>query len=111
MGFKMDEDTFEIEITRGDSGHELVTVRLNGNVYEMQEGDEIHFGVKEDYDDKVCLFTKTYKTNPFILAIEPADTKPLDFGKYHYDMQIVFANGFTRTFIEKKLFRITEEVV
>lgn len=111
MGFDWNKTTGQITLTRGDSMHKLCTLKFDGEVYEMQPGDKIQFGVKADFDDKVCLITKTYTENPFILRIEPEDTKALDFGTYHYDLQIVAANGFTHTFYEKKKLKLTEEVV
>ena len=112
MSFYMDDKTGNIVITRGDTGHKLIRLRVlaTGETYEMQAGDEIHFGVKRDYNDAECAIAKTYTTNPFILAIDPDDTTDLDFGQYHYDMEFVAANGYTRTFMEKKKFKITEEV-
>lgn len=110
MGFEMDEVTKNIRITRGDTGRKLCTLKMDKVPYEMQEGDEIHFGVKADYEDDECLIAKTYTQNPFILSIEPPDTKPLEFGTYRFDLEFVAANGFTRTFAEKKKFKVTEEV-
>lgn len=111
MGFDFNGTTGQITMTRGDSMHKLCTLKFDGEVYEMQPGDEIHFGVKADYDDKVCLIRKEYTENPFILKIDPKDTKNLDFGTYYYDLQIVTASGFTYTFYEKKKLKLTEEVV
>lgn len=112
MSFSMDEKTGSITITRGDSGHKLIRLRVlsTGNTYEMQTGDEIHFGMKKDYRDSECLISKTYTENPFVLTIDPKDTENCDFGMHHYDMELVTANGYTRTFMEKKKFKITEEV-
>ena len=112
MSFTMDKTTGNITITRGDSGSMRIRLRLiaTGETYEMQPGDEIHFGVKRGYEDAECSIAKTYTTNPFVLSILPEDTTDLDFGKYVYDMEFVAANGYTRTFLEKKKFKITEEV-
>ena len=111
MGFDWNKTTGQITLTRGDSFRSLCTLRMDGEVYEMEEGDKIQFGIKADYDDKVCLVTKTYTENPFILRIDPDDTKRLDFGTYYYDMQFVSKDGFTHTFYEKKKFKLSEEVV
>ena len=110
MGFSMDKITKNISITRGDTGRELCTLRMDREVYEMQEGDEIHFGVKAKYTDTDRLISKVYTENPFVLQIEPEDTKSLKFGTYVYDMEFVAANGYTHTFAEKKQFIVTEEV-
>ena len=111
MGFAINPATKQMTITRGDSGALLFTLKMDGAPYEMQEGDKIQFGVKQYYEDAECLIEKEYTENPFALCLVPGDTKDLEFGSYKYDMQFVAANGFTRTFLEKKTFRITEEVV
>ncbi len=102
--------TKRMMITRGDSGRAKFVLKMNGEVYEMNAGDQINFGVKRAYTDTECLIEKTYTENPFILAVEPEDTKPLDFGNYVWDMQLVTVDGFTKTLIAKKDFTITEEV-
>lgn len=103
--------TKQIKITRGDSGSKEITFRIDDEFYEMQEGDQVNFGVKKNYEDPECLIKKTYTENPFILQLDPQDTKPLDFGDYVWDMQFVAANGYTETFVKKKVFTVTEEVV
>lgn len=103
--------TKQIIITRGDSGSKEGIFFVRGEAYEMREGDRIDFGVKRNYTDRECLIQKTFTTNPFILALDPEDTKNLDFGDYVWDMQFVAANGYTETFVKKKTFTVTEEVV
>lgn len=103
--------TGQITMTRGDSFHRKCTLRFDEEVYQMKEGDKIQFGIKAAYEDKACLVKKTYTENPFILKIDPEDTKNLDFGTYYYDFQIVAANGYTDTFYPKKKLKLTEEVV
>ena len=110
MGF-MNRATKQITITRGDSGRAKILLRMDGEVYEMNDGDQINFGVKKKYSDTECLVEKTYTENPFVLAIDPEDTKPLDFGSYVWDLQLVTADGYTKTLIAKKDFKVTEEVV
>lgn len=114
MGFDWSKTTGQMTLTRGDSGHALCRLwvdKEHKQLYQMQEGDKIEFGIKADYDDKACLVRKVYTENPFVLKIDPMDTTRLDFGTYYYDIQIVAANGFTRTFYEKKKLKLTEEVV
>ena len=100
-----------ITMTRGDTGRELITLKMDGEVYDMQEGDKIQFGIKAGYGDTECLIRKEYTENPFILNIEPEDTKSLDFGTYYWDMQFVSANGYVRTFADKRRLNLNEEVV
>ena len=106
----MDEKTGKIVMTRGDTERALITLKMDGEIYDMKSGDEIHFGVKANYRDAACLIRKTYTDNPFILSIEPEDTQNLDFGNYVYDMEIVMENGYTFTFANKKKLKLTEEV-
>lgn len=102
-----------IAITRGD------TLRLkleiineeSGELYIPSDGDIVEFGVKAKYAEEECLIKKVIPNDTLILHIAPEDTKPLNFGSYVYDCQVTFANGDVKTFISKKKFKITEEVV
>lgn len=109
--FEIDEQTQNIRITRGDSGLAESELYMDGVLYEMQEGDTISLGVKADYDDVECIFQKDVHENPAVFEFIPSDTKNLEFGTYYYDVQFVAANGFTVTYLEKKKFKVTEEVV
>ena len=110
--FEIDEKTQNIRITRGDSGIAESELYMDGVLYEMQEGDVISLGVKADYEDAECIFRKDVHENPAVFEFVPSDTKELEFGTYYYDMQFVRgSDGFTVTFIEKKRFKVTEEVV
>lgn len=109
--FEIDEQTQNIRITRGDSGLAESELYMDDVLYEMQEGDTISLGVKADYDDAECIFQKDAHENPAVFEFIPSDTKNLEFGTYYYDVQFVAANGFTVTYIEKKNFKVTEEVV
>lgn len=111
MGMRFYPATNQIIITRGDSGSKQILVRMDGDPLLMSPGDKIDFGVKKNYADNQCLIKKTYTENPFILTFDPEDTKSLPFGDYVWDMQYVAANGYTDTFVAKKTFTITEEVV
>lgn len=107
----INKGTKRIMITRGDSGRARFVLYMDGEVYEMNEGDQINFGVKADYEDADCLITKTYTENPFTLRLDPEDTKALPFGNYVWDLQFVSTDGYTKTVIAKKDFVVTEEVV
>lgn len=100
-----------ITMTRGDTLK--LTVNLmdaSGAPYIPQEGDAMRFACKKDYSDTEVLIEKDIPMDTMLLHLEPSDTKPLDFGDYVYDMQITFANGDVDTFIDKAIFRLTEEV-
>ena len=107
----INRSTKKITITRGDSGRVGFRIRMGGILYEMNEGDRFCFGVKRSYADTECLIEKEYTENPFILAIDPEDTKPLGFGSYVWDLQFISTDGYVKTLIAKKDFVITEEVV
>lgn len=109
MSFVID-DNKNIVLTRGDSALFSVTLKMDGQVYEMQEGDRIDFGVKSDYEDLECCIYKTSSENPAVFELTPEDTGVLDFGNYKYDVQFVAANGFTYTFIAKRRFKVDKEV-
>lgn len=109
MSFSID-DNKNITLTRGDSALFSVTLKMDGELYEMQEGDRIDFGVKSDYEDTECVVYKTSAENPATFQIDPDDTSDLEFGNYKYDVQFVASNGFTNTFIVKRRFKLDKEV-
>lgn len=109
MSFVIDKNK-KIFLTRGDSAIFSVTLYMDDEIYDMQTGDRIDFGVKEDVDDTECVVHKTSSTNPAVFEILPADTSGLEFGTYKYDVQFVAANGFTQTFIGPNSFKIMKEV-
>ena len=43
--------TKEIRMTRGDTEQHELALKMDGEVYEMEEGDQINFGVKKSYED------------------------------------------------------------
>ena len=120
MANDYNKNTRQITLTRGDSFVREVTLKTeDGSVLDIGDSGLIQFGVKEDPEDDACLIKKTYRTNPFILNLEPDDTKGLESGKYCYDAQVVFENGYTETFTDriddgkviKAVFKIAPEVV
>ena len=38
-------------MTRGDTEQHELALKMDGEVYEMEEGDQINFGVKKSYED------------------------------------------------------------
>lgn len=99
-----------MEIVRGDTGKVKLTFKFDGIPYEMEEGDVINFAVKQSAKSNTALIEKEYTENPFILHLNPSDTKPLDYGTYVWDIQLVRANGDTYTGVKVKPFVVTEEV-
>lgn len=97
----------KMRIVRGDTGEFNVEIfNRDGSLYELQEGDEVVFTVKNKAMEGVDLIRKL---GPYI-RINPADTSRLSFGKYQYDVQVQFADGTVDTIIPKNIFEVMEEV-
>ena len=114
---KVNEETMDITITRGDTGKVLVEVKVDDEHYDPQPGDIVRFSVKKNvftgkeykkYIDPEPLIEKIVPNDTLVLEIEPGDTKPLDFGLYAYNLELIWADGTVDTFIKAK-FRVTEE--
>ncbi len=99
-----------ISLTRGDSMHVTVSILQNGEPYIPQEGDSIRFALKKDFDDEEPLVYRNIPIDTLQLILLPEDTKPLEFGKYWYDVELTKADGTVDTFIGPERFNITEEV-
>lgn len=108
----------KITMTRGDTLRVKIGVNLDGETYVPVEGDHFRFAVKHEtmnrdkseYTDSEPLILKDIPWNTMILQLDPEDTKPLGFGRYDYDIQVVFEeDGTTATFISDK-FILTKEV-
>lgn len=104
-------DKFGIEATKGDTIiFPFVVVNNDKSVYQVQSGDIINFGLKKNYDDAECLIEKTIDNTTLTLVLEHEDTKILEVGAYHYDIQITKAeNNEVHTFISG-IINITNEV-
>ena len=102
--------------TKGDSL--LLYVRMDiknreGDViddYKPQEGDKVRFALKKRYTDPAPLLLVDIPNDTQLLKLEPEDTKDLEVGKYVYDCEITFSDGFVDTFIKEAPFNITPEV-
>lgn len=102
-----------VSLTRGDTARLTATPTIGEGEekqpYTVQEDDVLVFTLKKNYGDPEPLIEKRI-TGSTTFYFESKDTKPLDFGKYKYDVEIIFPNGENYTFIDKKDFIITEEV-
>ncbi len=111
-------DGTDITLTRGDTLRVKVSIILDGEEYSPQAGDVVRFALKHrtlnkdktDYSDTEPLILKTIPNDTLILTLDSADTKPLGFGTYVYDVEITFNDGTVSTFITKSTFKLTEEV-
>lgn len=117
MSYKVDGTT--ITLTRGDTFTTIITIKYkDGTVYTPQEGDEISFALKnskmtagnKSFVDREPLISKIIPINTMVLELVPNDTKNLEFGKYKYDIQIIFGNGQVSTFISNADLILTPEV-
>ena len=101
-----------ITMTRGDSLVVFLDLKnSDGTTYEPTDGDYIRFAMKRSFDDSVPpMLVKEIPTDTMKLILDPADTKQLTYGQYHYDIQITTADGLVDTFIDRAVLIITEEV-
>lgn len=100
-----------ITMTRGDTARVQVSIQNpDGTEYKPTRGDSVRFAMKESYDDAEPLLLKRIPIGTMELVIDPADTKPLDFGKYVYDIELTQADGTVNTFITKASLVLEEEV-
>lgn len=100
-----------IEMTRGDTLRVYLTLKdCNGDEYVPEAGDSIRFAMKKRYNDATPLILKQIPTDTLVLELAPADTKPLSYAEYVYDIEMTYANGDVDTFIDRAKFKITEEV-
>ena len=100
----------KIHLTRGDSLRVTVNITQDGEPYTPVEGDSVRFALKKNFDDTEPLVIRDIPTDTLQLVLVPEDTKPLDFGKYWYDVELTKNDGTVDTFIGPERFYITEEV-
>lgn len=99
-----------IELTRGDAGYiDFVPVNADGTEYIIGSGDKVYFRLQADsVITKECLAEvgSSFAT----LALAPADTIPLEFGKYPYEVELVTADNEPFTFIAGSYFTVSLEI-
>ena len=111
--FTINPITNDISLTRGDTM--TMKIRLtdaNGDLYIPGAGDVIRFAVKKDYSDPAPLISRNavIDGSDITITVPPGDTANLKFGIYKYDIQLTTGGGVVDTFVERAIFRITEEV-
>ena len=100
-----------ITLTRGDTLKIQISIfKPDGDPYIPEPEDVIRFAMKKNYDDPNPLILKIIPNDTLILTLDTQDTKPLEFGKYVYDIQLTNGSGEVDTFITKAQFILTEEV-
>lgn len=99
-----------IRLTRGDDavfGFSLYDP--DGNVMELEEGDEVMLTIKESTSKRKALL-KVPLGDDGQFHISSVDTSDWDFGSYVYDVQVTFADGSICTVIPPSKIEIKEEV-
>lgn len=111
MGYRIEDDQ-RIIMTRGDTAKITVGIKYKDSeeYYQPIDGEIVRFSVKKYLSDKQPAIEKDVPINLMILQLDPEDTKPLPFGYYHYDFQLIRRNGEVVTFIEDKVLELTGEV-
>lgn len=100
----------EVFLTRGDSADlEVIIYDLEGNVYELQEGDQLVFTLKYNCITEDILIQKDISSDSTIHML-PNDTVTLYYGPYWFDVQLTKADGDVYTVIDPHKFNITKEV-
>ena len=88
-----------IKLTRGDTAYIEITIYTpTGEVYELQDGDTLQFCIREfpkKQNNRPPLLNKTF--NNRTVKILPNDTNALKYGRYYYDVSLIFANGDINT--------------
>lgn len=104
-------DNFGIQATKGDTIiMPFVVTNNDGSIYQVKNDDVINFGMKKNYEDAECIIEKIIDNSTLKLVLEHADTKNLEVGSYHYDIQITEAeDNIVHTFING-IINITNEV-
>lgn len=86
----------------------------NGQLLDI-DFDEIYFTVKRNFSDRTFLFQKRLgagtiekiETGKYTFTIEPNDTDYLSFGKYVFDIELLYENEIKKTFTG--ILTLTEE--
>ena len=100
----------EVILTRGDNADLIVTIKdMSGNVYELQEGDELVFTLKNNCVTQTILIQKDITADSTI-HILPEDTSGLNYGKYLFDVQLTTAEDKVYTVIPPTVFVVSNEV-
>lgn len=107
---------YNITLVRGDSAAfdvPLVSVDDQGHEtpYTPQEGEKLRFALSDKYGvtREEVLILKEIPINTLVLKLEPSDTKPLRFKKYHYDIEFTDVLGNVTTVLEAE-FEVAKEV-
>lgn len=111
MSAFIDEETNEIELTRGDSLIVKINMFRDDVAFTPTDGSSLQFALKKKATDKGdALAVVDIPIDTMILELMPDHTKELPFGDYVYDIQLTTPNGIVDTFITATRLTLTEEV-
>ena len=88
-----------LKIIRGTTQSLLITIIDEaGDVYKLQDGDVIRFGIKRNWQDTdydVCkeITSDDTQNDEYIIALAPEDTLDLPAENYYFDVGLQTANG------------------
>lgn len=98
-----------IALTRGDTATiTLVILDASGEIYELEEGDEVVLTVKASSWAPEALLELTAEDMAF--SFDSSATADLSPGTYYYDIRLKTASGESYTVVEKAEFIIAEAV-
>ena len=102
----------KIVMTKGDTVRLRVNIqqKRTGEMYKPHNGDKLRFALKRYISNRTVELEKDIPTDTMILTLTEEDTKTLDFGVYHYDIQLTYANGYVDTIIQNGLLELKYEV-
>lgn len=101
-------DKHNIFLIRGDDE----SIKIVPEDFEFTPGSRIVFGVRESLysDELVILKTIDYTEGDVYLVLSHADTEPLDFRTYVYDIKFYDENGNCSTIVPFSDFNVCSEV-
>lgn len=95
-----------IRISRGNTAYIDISVKVNGEDYELQSGDKVIFTVKKTPSKSADIVFQKVIDGRLEIKILPSDTADLLPAKYYYDVALQTSGGDFYTFIEPSGFTI-----
>lgn len=103
----------DIKVVRGTTNSFQITVTdAEGNLYNLQEGERLLFGVKKSHDDEEYIFVKSVgscENGVYTVTLDPCDTDICDCCHYLYDVAIQSGADFYNV-IEASVFEVCKNV-
>lgn len=106
--FRINQKTHKIQLTKGDNAEMVITVKDTDGNERKYADDVITLTVRRSPQSEEVCIEKT-ATN-YKIEFVPEDTKALDAGTYHYDIQLTTFGGKIYTIIPDSAFEVCQEV-